>query len=266
MTILRVINEKEKKNMRKSIVYLVLALLVFPVTAQEFSVSQGVSYVPFASSTNVDYSSPVSDPTFGSNTSIAFDSKYVEASASFLYAGNYRDAKVFVKPQFALTDHLALISELSYEYSFIPSEHSKYYTFTNISEHDVVLNFGAELSENLFDVVDFKASALVGYTPIYKDFRNINSVKFKVEADIYKYASIYFSIESFQTPESFANFNVLFVKNSYGINLHYAFNEHFTVFGDWQYYCAHPEKAWNIKNTIYNKNVGVATAGVKYTF
>lgn len=252
--------------MRKSIVYLVLALLVFPVTAQEFSVSQSVSYVPFASSTNVDYSSPVSDPAFGSNTSVAFDSKYVEASASFLYAGNYRDAKVFVKPQFALTDHLALISELSYEYSFIPSEHSKYYTFTNISEHDVVLNFGIELSENLFDVVDFKASALVGYTPIYKDFRNINSVKFNFEADVYKYVSVYFSIESFQTPESFANFNVLFVKNGYGINLHYAFNEHFTVFGDWQYYCAHPEKAWNIKNTIYNKNVGVATVGVKYTF
>lgn len=252
--------------MRKSIIYLALALLVFPITAQEFSISQGVSYVPTASSTNIDYSSPVSDASFGSNTNVTFDSKCVEASVDFLYAGNYQDVKVFVKPQYDLTDHLALISELSYEYSFIPSEHSPRYTFTDISEHDVVLNFGIELNENLFDVVDFKISALAGYTPVYKDFRNINSVKFKVEADIYKYVSVYFSIESFQNALSFASFDTLFVKNGYGINLHYAFNEHFTVFGDWQYYCAHPEKAWNNKNIIYNKAVGLATIGVKYTF
>ena len=252
--------------MRKSIIYLVLALLVFPVAAQELSISQSISYIPILQYTNVDCITPVSDPAFGSNTSIAFDSKYVEASADFLYTGNYRDVKVFVKPQFALTDHLALISELSYEYSFIPTEHSPHYIFTNISEHDVVLNFGAELSENLFDVIDVRVSALTGYTPIYKDFRNISSVKFKVEADIYKYVSIYFSIESFQNPVGFANFSPLFVKNSYGINLHYAFNEHFTVFSDWQYYCAHPEKAWISKNIIYNKSVGVAAIGVKYTF
>lgn len=254
--------------MRKSIIYLVLALLVFPVTAQEFSVSQGVSYVPTASSADFDYTAPISDPSFGSNTNIAFDSKYVEASVDALYSNNYRDIKVFVKPQYALTEHLSLISELSYEYSFIPSEHNKRrtYNFTNISEHDAVLNFGIELNENLFDIVDFKISALTGYAPIYKDFRNISSVKFKVEADIYKYASVYFSIESFQEAICFASFDTLFVKNSYGINLHYAFNEHFTVFGDWQYYCAHPEKAWNNTNIIYNKAVGLLTIGVKYTF
>lgn len=252
--------------MRKSIIYLVLALLVFPVAAQEFSISQSVSYVPTASSTDNDYTSPISDASFGSNTNVAFNSKYVEASVDALYSNNYRDIKIFVKPQFALTDHLALISELSYEYSFIPLEHCPHYTFTNISEHDVVLNFGIELNESFSDVVDFKISALTGYTPIYKDFRNISSVKFKVEADIYKYVSIYFSIESFQNPDGFADFDPLFVKNGYGINLHYAFNEHFTVFGDWQYYCAHPEKAWICKNIIYNKAVGVATVGVKYTF
>lgn len=252
--------------MRKSIIYLVLALLVFPVTAQEFSVSQGVSYLPTASSADFDYTAPVQDPSFGSNTNIAFDSKYVEASVDALYSNKYRDIKVFVKPQYALTEHLSLISELSYEYSFIPSEHSPHYTFTDISEHDVVLNFGIELNENLFDIVDFKVSALAGYTPIYKDFRNISSVKFNFEADVYKYVSVYFSIESFQTPIGFANFDTLFVKNSYGINLHYAFNEHFTVFGDWQYYCAHPEKAWNNTNIIYNKAVGLLTIGVKYTF
>ena len=252
--------------MRKSIIYLVLALLVFPITAQEFSISQSVSYVPTASSTDNDYTSPISDASFGSNTNVAFNSKYVEASVDALYSNNYRDIKIFVKPQYVLTDRLSLISELSYEYSFIPLEHCPHFTFTNISEYDAVLNFGIELSESFSDVVDFKISALTGYTPIYKDFRNINSVKFKVEADIYKYVSIYFSIDSFQTPVGFANFSPLFVKNGYGINLHYAFNDHFTVFGDWQYYCAHPEKAWICKNIIYNKSVGIATVGVKYTF
>lgn len=240
--------------------------MVMMVAAQEFSISQSVSYVPTASSTDNDYTSPISDASFGSNTNVAFNSKYVEASVDALYSNNYRDIKFFVKPQYALTDHLSLISELSYEYSFIPLEHCPRFTFTNISEYDAVLNFGIELSESFSDVVDFKISALTGYTPIYKDFRNISSVKFKVEADIYKYVSIYFSIESFQNPDGFADFDPLFVKNGYGINLHYAFNEHFTVFGDWQYYCAHPEKAWISKNIIYNKAVGVAAIGLKYTF
>jgi hypothetical protein len=247
----------------KRIMILIAALfLVAPMFCNEVSFSQSASYLNIADFSDDDKYIYVADKSFGSNTNINLTTDYVNASVTAAFHKNYKAVNASINPHYAINDIVTLEGNIVYNLSNVD-----YTSITkvecNVTDQNLVANVGISLQSS-FWIFDVKVGAYVGYNPFYYNFKNLCETMFNINIDISKYVSVYFAIESFQESVSFANFYPQFVKNTYGVNVHYTFNNGITVFASYDYFCAHPEKPWKENIDLYNKCEGFATLGIKY--
>lgn len=245
----------------KRLFLLAVMLVSAKLFALDFSVSQGASFIK--ETTCVDNKTKTycdAKSILVSNTAFTFNSDYLNAESEIKLGNSYRSFYFNVMPHYNVNENVSFVSNLSYQYYNID------FSKMNITENNVIINAGLELKETLWDFLNFKLSAFVGYVPTYSNcFSNLCETKFNIDIGINKYVEAYFSIESFQSSISFANFNPIFVKNSYGIRAHYDINK-VRIFASWDYYCLHPEKAWTYELLNYNRFESYATIGLRYSF
>lgn len=245
----------------KRILLVAVMILSTKLFALDFNVSQGASFIKetaYVDNKTKTYCDAKS--LLVSNTALDFNSAYFNAYSEIKLGDSYRSFYFNAMSHYALNENVSFVSNISYQYYNID------FSKMNITENDVVINVGLELKETLWDFLNFKLSAFVGYVPTYSNcFSNLCETKFNIDVGISKYIEVYFSIESFQSSISFANFNPIFVKNSYGLRAHYDINN-FRIFASWDYYCLHPEKAWTYELLNYNRFESYATIGLRYSF
>lgn len=245
----------------KRLLLLAVMIVSTKLFALDFSVSQGASFIKeTACVDNKTKTYCDAKSLFVSNTALDFNSIYFNADSEIKLGDSYRSFYFNAMPHYALNENVSFVSNISYQYYNID------FSKMNITENNVIINAGLELKETLWDFLNFKLSAFVGYVPTYSNcFSNLCETKFNIDIGISKYVEAYFSIESFQSSISFANFNPIFVKNSYGIKAHYDM-KNFRIFASWDYYCLHPEKAWTYELLNYNRFESYATIGLRYSF
>lgn len=248
--------------MKKIAVLLVTLLFSISAFCNEVTFSQSASYLNIACFSGNEKDIYAADKSFGSNTNISLTTDYVNASVTATFHKNYKAINASINPHYAINDIVALDGNIVYNISNVD-----YTSITkverNVTDQNLVANVGISLQSS-FWIFDVKVGAYVGYAPFYYNFKNLCETMFNINIDISKYVSVYFAIESFQESISFANFYPQFVKNTYGVNVHYTFNNGITVFASYDYFCAHPEKPWKENIDLYNKCEGFATLGIKY--
>lgn len=248
--------------MKKIAVLLVALLFNISAFCNEATFSQSASYLNIACFSDNEKDIYAADKSFGSNTNINLTTDYVNASVTAALHKNYKALNASINPHYEINDTVTLEGNIVYNLSNVD-----YTSITkverNVTDQNLVANVGISLQSS-FWIFEVKVGAYVGYTPFYYNFNNLCETMFNINIDISKYVSVYFSIESFQESISFANFYPQFVKNTYGVNVHYTFNNGITVFASYDYFCAHPEKPWKENIDLYNKCEGFATLGIKY--
>lgn len=245
----------------KRIILLAVMLVSAKLFALEFNVSQGISFIKdTACVDNKTKTYCIAKSVLLSNTAFNFNSAYLNAESEIKLGNSYRSFYFNAMPRYVVNENISFVSNISYQYYNIDSN------TISVIENNLIINAGLELREALCDFLSFKLSAFVGYVPTYSNcFSNLCETKFNIDIGISKYIEVYFSIESFQSSISFANFNPIFVKNSYGIRTHYDINK-VGIFASWDYYCLHPEKAWTYELLNYNRFESYATIGLRYSF
>jgi hypothetical protein len=247
----------------KKILLLAAMLISARLFAVELNVGQGVSFI--RETTFQDNKAKLigkKNYILLSNTRLGLESQFINAKSEVKLGDGYRSIYFNVNPKYDINKNLSFLANISYTYYNV--EFSKYKF--SITENNVTMNVGIELRESLFDFINFRLSAFVGYVPVYSNcFYNLCETKFNIDISISKYVDIYFNIESFQNSINVCTFNPLFVKNGYGIRAHYDIGN-LTIFASWDYYCLHPENAWWYNDTKYNRYEDYATIGLTYKF
>lgn len=244
--------------MKRIMILLAVLFLVSPMFCNEVSFSLGSSYYCNGGYLHTEVEKSAAVNTFGADMSSNVDTDYIDLSVASRIHENYKSINVTLSPEYKLNDNLWLTSNIIYNFSNI-----NYKKFT-LNEHYAIVNLGLRVNTS-FWIFDVSLDAYVGYCPIYLNFRNICETRFDISIDISKYITIYFGMESFQASGGAFDFVPLFVKNTWGIEAHYTFNNGMTVFASYDYFCAHPEKPWDINNDVYNKSEGFATLGIRYS-
>ena len=243
----------------KRIMILIAALfLVAPMFCNEVSFSLGPSYYCNGGYLHTDVEKSAAVNTFGATLSSSIDTDYIDFSVTSRIHENYKSINVALSPEYKLNDNLWLTSNIIYNFSNI-----NYKKFT-LNEHYAMVNIGLRVNTS-FWLFNVSLDAYVGYCPVYLNFRNICETRFDINIDISKYVTVYFGMDSFQGFYGLFKFNTLFVKNTWGIEAHYTFSNGMTVFASYDYFCAHPEKAWDINNDVYNKSEGFVNLGIRYS-
>lgn len=123
------------------------------------------------------------------------------------------------------------------------------------------LNFNKDIFSWLTVGGDFK----LGYVPlnIIGEYNNSNNfiTALKLNINIKEYIHFYCGVECIESKKDYIFFCPLTVKNCIGVNIEYFWNR-MGVYASADYYCLHPEHAYQWEMTKLNQNRFVGSVGV----
>lgn len=235
---------RERKEIMKKII-LLLALFIFG-TLSAFSETKLYSGVGLCA----DYSSDPDDTTkavgfqkkLGFSAKAVVDYKYIYSDTLFTATDSY----------YHIEDH----TYLKYNVFFLGtacdfSSSTKYFDIT----------VGVDYKVNPFNWLEIEGIASVGYVPlnVISVWEENNKVvtKLQINVKVFNIVTLYAGMESLEIPTSnILHFNTHSIKNTIGAKAEYFF-DNIGVYASIDYYCKHPEVA-------YDKAASVANS-VKYT-
>ena len=189
---------------------------------------------------------------FGGNLKVDSSYKYIKGTTSVVGNDKY----------FHIDNELKLKWNIFYIGSFFD-----YSTRINNDEMcryiDVCL--GLDFSKDIFSWLTVGGDFKIGYSPLNIIGRYNNNDCFitalKLNVDIKEYVHFYCGVECTQIKKDIIIFNPLTIKNMIGLSAEYFWNR-FGLFGSIDYYCLHPEHAYEWELTNVNQNRFLMSVGV----
>lgn len=271
----------------KKLIILFLTLSLFTsLSAQVFTVKESVSYSTVIHTINDSDRYKVGSISFGSTTELSSETDYFDIQSVFTISPSYICTDSYITSKYDLSDNIAVAAGVNFKFADITNANylkinNKSSDVSATSKNTNLVFYTGIITEFDWKMFNIKNTAMVGYNCIDNITMNVNGntfsksegnsclVSFRIDIKIWDYISFYAGIKSYQTTrEGIFDWWPTSINNSIGITAQYPITKNFSVYGQFDHYCRHPEipEYKNTKHIIKEDFTETFLFGFKFSY